>query len=91
MIKNGTWPFPPVIIEEGFARLLGAEGKIGSPYYLIEGTHRTSYARRMLELGLTATSLIVEVIEIMATNSPHVSRKINGVAGVANSKKLPTP
>lgn len=67
MAKTGTWPFPPVIIETMFAASLGATEELGNPFHLIEGTHRMSYARRMLELGLVDTSRVVEVIEIKGT------------------------
>lgn len=55
MIKNGTWPFPPVIIDNsnGFAGNL-SKRSLGLPWHLIEGTHRVSYLNRMLELNLVA-------------------------------------
>ena len=57
MIKNGTWPFPPVIIDNsnGFANSLSKHA-LGSPWHLIEGTHRVSYLNRMLELELVSPS-----------------------------------
>ena len=64
MVRTGTWPFPPVIIEAGFAMSLGAPEDVGQPYHLIEGTHRVSYARRMMELGLTDRARSVEVVEL---------------------------
>ena len=50
MAVNKTPPFPPVLID---AALLKDDGwrVYGRPLHLIEGTHRTSYLRRMLELG----------------------------------------
>jgi hypothetical protein len=66
MMQSGTWPFPPVIIEAQFAVSLGAPQDIGKPYHLIEGTHRVSYARRMIEIGLADRARTVEVIELAA-------------------------
>ena len=65
MIKHGTWPFPPVIVEAGFAVTIGAPKRIGYPYHLIEGTHRISYLRRMIQRGLVPHEKLVEVIEVM--------------------------
>lgn len=64
MVTKKTWLFPPVIIEARFARQLGARPSIGEPYYLIEGTHRTSYLRRMLERKMVDPQQPVELIEI---------------------------
>ena len=64
MMKTGTWPFPPVVIEAGFARSLGAPTYIGRPFHLIEGTHRVSYALRMMEVGLVERTKPVEIIEV---------------------------
>lgn len=64
MTRTGDWPFPPVIIEAGFAVSLGAPKNVGKPYHLIEGTHRVSYARRMLEIGLVNRARSVAVIEV---------------------------
>jgi hypothetical protein len=66
MLQSGTWPFPPVIIEAQFAVSLGGPEDIGKPYHLIEGTHRVSYARRMIEIGLAERARTVEVIELVA-------------------------
>jgi hypothetical protein len=66
MRANGTWHFPPVIIEAEFALSLGAPPYVGRPYYLIEGTHRVSYLRSMLELGLVEKSRELELFEISA-------------------------
>lgn len=52
LLLNGTWHFPPVVVESNFALSLGAPRDIGRPYYLIEGTHRLSYLRAMLELEM---------------------------------------
>jgi len=66
MMRHRTWPFPPVIIEADFAASLGAAiERLGKPYHLIEGTHRVSYARRMLELALLTRECRVEIIEVM--------------------------
>lgn len=66
MNKHKIWPFPPVIIEAQFAMKVGAPKMItGKPYYLIEGTHRVSYLRRMQELGMVKAERIVELIQIM--------------------------
>ena len=45
-----TFPFPPILIEP---RLLKNKGRneCGRPLHLIEGTHRVSYLRHMLETG----------------------------------------
>lgn len=64
MVKNRTWPFPPVIIEASFAVELGASGRLGKPYYLNEGTHRVSYMRRMVQLGMVSREEGAEVIEV---------------------------
>jgi hypothetical protein len=66
MLQSGTWPFPPVIIEARFAVSLGAPEDIGKSYHLIEGTHRVSYARRMIEISLADRDRTVEVIELAA-------------------------
>jgi len=65
MIKHGEWPFPPVIVEAAFAATLGAPASIGNPYHLIEGTHRVSYLRRMIQLGLVSREKSVSVIEVV--------------------------
>lgn len=67
MVQTGTWPFPPVVIEAEFAVSLGAPNNIGKPYHLIEGTHRVSYARRMMEIGLANRAHSLTVIEV----KPH--------------------
>ncbi len=64
MMQTGTWEFPPVIIEAEFAVSLGAHEDVGKPYHLIEGTHRVSYARRMIEVGLANRTCSAEVIEV---------------------------
>jgi len=51
MRKNLTPPFPPVLIET--SSLIDSGWRAyGRPLHLIEGTHRVSYLRRMLELRL---------------------------------------
>jgi hypothetical protein len=67
MTTYGTWPFPPVIINntEGFADSL-SDQSLGRPWHLIEGTHRVSYLNRMLELNLIATSSEHEILWIAA-------------------------
>ncbi len=65
MLKMKSWPVPPVIVEAEFAVELGAFPSIvGRPYYLIEGTRRVSYARRMMELGLLDSQTNVTLVEI---------------------------
>jgi hypothetical protein len=51
MSATCTFPFPPILIDP---QLLTGAGwrECGRPLHLIEGTHRVSYLRRMLELGL---------------------------------------
>lgn len=51
MSRNLTPPFPPVVIESS---LLKDEGRLiyGRPFHLIEGTHRVSYLRHMLQRGI---------------------------------------
>lgn len=68
MMRTGAWPFPPVIVEAGFAVRLGTPEDVGKPFHLIEGTHRVSYARRMIELGLTDRTRAVEIIELTPTS-----------------------
>ena len=63
--ENKSWPFPPVIISAEFAILLGFNKKrVGNPYYLVEGTHRVSYANRMFELNEIRSNTEMEIIEI---------------------------
>jgi len=66
MIEQGEWPFPPVIVEATFAATLGAKKKedLGEPYHLIEGTHRVSYLRRMIQLGMVSRGKAVSVIKL---------------------------
>jgi hypothetical protein len=64
MNAHGTWHFPPVIVGAGLALKLGSPKNIGHPYHLIEGTHRVSYLRRMIQRNLVARESIVEVIEV---------------------------
>jgi len=50
MSKDLTPPFPPILIQSTL--LADTRWKIyGRDIHLIEGTHRVSYLRRMLELG----------------------------------------
>lgn len=48
MSNNLTPPFPPVVIDSS---LLKDDGRLiyGRPFHLIEGTHRVSYLRHMLQ------------------------------------------
>ena len=65
MVKHGEWPFPPVVVEASLAASLGApSGIIGKPFHLVEGTHRVSYLRRMIQLGLTPRERCVVLIEV---------------------------
>jgi hypothetical protein len=68
MVRNGTWHFPPVVIESNFALSLGGPRDIGTPYYLIEGTHRVSYMRAMIELEMIPGDRELELIEVQARN-----------------------
>lgn len=63
MVNEGEWPFPPVIIEAAFGATLGAT-RLGKPYHLIEGTHRVSYLRRMVQLRLVTEEREVWIIEV---------------------------
>ena len=51
MSKDLTPPFPPVVIDSS---LLKDDGWLvyGRPFHLIEGTHRVSYLRHMLQRGI---------------------------------------
>lgn len=50
MSKELTPPFPPILIQS--ALLVDSGWRVyGRDIHLIEGTHRVSYLRRMLELG----------------------------------------
>jgi hypothetical protein len=51
MSSTGTFPFPPIIIDP---KLIANKGwnECGRPLHLIEGTHRISYLRHMLQKGL---------------------------------------
>jgi hypothetical protein len=49
-VDNGTWHFPPVIIENKIAKELGNKN-YGNLIHLIEGTHRVSFVNRLYELG----------------------------------------
>lgn len=64
MVNHGEWPFPPVIVETAFALTLGAPEGIGKPYHLIEGTHRVSYLRRMIQLEMVSREKLVSLIEL---------------------------
>lgn len=65
MVGHGDWPFPPVVIETASALSLGAPGNIGTPYHLIEGTHRVSYLRRMIQLKMVSRDKPVSLIELI--------------------------
>lgn len=64
MLRNGMWHFPPVVVESSFALSLGAPDDIGTPYYLIEGTHRLSYLRAMLELEMISPDRELPLIAV---------------------------
>lgn len=64
IVDNGTWSFPPVIIKYQLALKLGCK-KAGSPIYLIEGTHRLSYIRRLIEEGIVSKDSKHEFLEII--------------------------
>ncbi len=60
MRKNGTAPFPPVLID---ARKLEHDHYIyGKPLHLIEGTHRISYLTRMLQRRLVLPNSVHEFV-----------------------------
>lgn len=65
MQATGTWHFPPVIIEADFAFGLGAPADVGQPYHLVEGTHRLSYLRSMVQCGLVDESRHLPIIEVV--------------------------
>lgn len=48
MSKTGTFPFPPIILDPSLIKNVGWN-ECGLPYHLIEGTHRVSYLRHILE------------------------------------------
>jgi len=62
-IENGTWSFPPVIIENKLAHQIG-KGSFGEPIHLIEGTHRVSFIRRLYELNRIQSDFEHELIMI---------------------------
>lgn len=64
MVDHGEWPFPPVVVEASFALTLGAPRSVGRPYHLIEGTHRVSYLRRMVQLDMLPREKLVFLIEV---------------------------
>jgi hypothetical protein len=72
MLRYGTWHFPPVVIESNFALSLGAPRDIGTPYYLIEGTHRLSYLRAMLELEMISSDCELPLIAVQPRNGTGV-------------------
>ena len=60
MRKNGTAPFPPVLID---ARKIEHDHYIyGKPLHLIEGTHRLSYLTRMLQRRLVLPNSVHEFV-----------------------------
>jgi len=62
-IENGTWEFPPVIIEIQIANKIG-KGNFGKPIHLIEGTHRISFIKRLFELEKINSDFEHELIMI---------------------------
>lgn len=57
MKRNGTWPFPPIVMRNENGVLNSTHGQTyGVPIHLIEGTHRVSYLNRMLALGMIPSS-----------------------------------
>lgn len=74
MIEHLTWPFPPVIVEAGLAKALGAKHEVGTPYDLIEGRHRTSYLLNLMKRGLIEPASCHEVIEILPDDHDHRTR-----------------
>lgn len=65
ILEHLTWPFPPVIIEASLAKKLAAQHEVGTPYELVEGTHRTSYLLHLLILGRVEPTSSHELIEIV--------------------------
>ena len=65
MSARGSFPFPPVVVDCDVARRLGITVVPGAPFHLVEGCHRVSYLRRMLERALVSRDSEVEVIEIV--------------------------
>ena len=60
MRKNGTAPFPPVLID---ARKIEHDHYIyGKPLHLIEGPHRLSYLTRMLQRRLVLPNSVHEFV-----------------------------
>lgn len=53
MSQDLTFPFPPVLIDATFLKDNGWR-VYGRPLHLVEGTHRTSYLRHMLEKQIIA-------------------------------------
>ena len=69
MLRNKTWPFPPVVVEANMAAdQLSAKSRLGEPYYLIEGTHRVSYLLNMAERGIIDGNSEHELLEIVNKN-----------------------
>lgn len=64
MIGTGRWPFPPVIVSAETAVDLGRAENLGFPYALVEGYHRLSYMRRMVQLGLLDRDTVLDAIEL---------------------------
>lgn len=62
-IEHKQWTFCPVIVEHGFGCEFGGR-RLGSPFHLIEGTHRVSFINRLLELGDIAGDSLHEFITI---------------------------
>lgn len=65
MITQGTWPIPPVIIDNknSLCNKLGFSNA-GKAYHLVEGTHRVSYLNRMFEKKLVNINSEHELIMI---------------------------
>lgn len=61
--ENGTWSFPPVLIEKTFGESLGPY-ELGGPLHLIEGTHRVSFINRLYELGKIGAEKEHEVLVV---------------------------
>jgi hypothetical protein len=66
MVQTGTWPFPPVVVAAPFAAELGGDAHLGEPYHLVEGTHRVSYMRRMVQRGMLLRSSTTKVINLVS-------------------------
>lgn len=53
ILKNGTWPIPPIFLENIEGKIMGGRGeKLGQPYHLIEGHNRLAQILGYIERGV---------------------------------------